>query len=734
MIATLLIYVAGLALLVLAGVALLALLDPRGRWLTPATPAAGAAGIVCLAHFAGYFLAGSATAIVVVVVAAALVVLGVVRRGRPRELRAAFAVSGAEALALGLGALVGLVFLTPVLAIGFPTTIAGEIADGWARAVLAEWLIDNPLRDSITPTGADRPIGTYSDLPPHLGAGFEYLVATMSTLLGRRAYETALPVATLSAPIAMGGWTWLHALIADRRPRAWQVAVLALATVSPLFVLPLGENYLTQCLSLALWPFAMAATLAFLRAPGIASAVLAAAGLAAAASVYPQLIPFIAPPAGLLVLVAARHERLSRPVAIVAASAALGVALLVVAPIELWRAYKSVTLFQGVLGANPGFPLFQAEQDLQLVLGGISQYSMAPTGPGPEIWLLIPSVALMLAVVAVGAMALWTMAARERWPLLALVAGVGAITLVLYVKYKFGDDYGYGTYKALVSGGALLGGLLALALASGTAAWRPGRLAAAGVALAVWASTTSVILQHQRYGLQGFRETERAAIDRLQALPASDVVLVDGAAENDFSFKLRLTAGYVAAATEGRKLEGLGSTSSYFTGGGGDEWRPQRAWRYVLASDAPSAFTAGRRTIWRAPPYRLQEAPELDVTQYVPPGQRFWVTPTDADAGSTDQIAGPVEVIVSNRGAQPANAQLELELEPLEPGRSLTLSADGGEPREVRFSGEQPRSVRYPVTVPAGGTARVTLDPGEPATGEDGKPVPLFSLTGVRAR
>ena len=733
MIATLLIYVAGLALLVLAGVALLALLDPRGRWLTPATPAAGAAGIVCLAHFVGFLLPGSTTALVIVGVVLALVVLGVVRRGRPRALREAFALSGGEALALGLGVFLGFVFLTPVLAIGFPTTIAGEIADGWARSVLAEWLIDNPLRDSVTNIGADRPIGTYSDLPPHLGAGFEYLVATMSTLLGRRAYETALPVATLAAPIAMGGWTWLHALIADQRPRAWQVGVLALATVSPLFVIPLGENYLTQGISLALWPFAMAATLAFLRQPGIASVALAAVALGAAASVYPQLIPFIAPPAGLLVLVAARHERLSRPVAVVAASAALGVALLVVAPIEMLRAYKSVTLFQGILGANPGFPLFQAEQDLQLMLGATSQYSMREGGPGPDLWLLVPSVALMLAVVAVGVSALWTMAARERKLLLALLGGVGGVTLALYVKYKFGDDYGYGAFKAMISGGAVLSGLLAVALASGSAAWRPERLAAAGVALAIWGATTASVLQHQRYGIQGFRETERATMDRLQAIPASDVVLVDGAAENDFSFKLRLTAGYVAAAFEDRKFEGLGSTASYFTGGGADEWRPRRAWRYVLASDAPSAFTAGRRTIWKAPPYRLQEAPELDVTQYVPPGQRFWVTPTDGDSAS-DQIAGPVEVIVSNRGAQAAGAELELELEPLGGTESVTIAAEGGATQEVRFSGRAARTVRHPVRVPAGGTARVTLNPGEPSVGEDGKPVPLLSLTGVRAR
>ena len=144
-------------MLVLAGVALTALLDPRGRWLTPATPAAGAACIVCLAHFAGYVLPGSTTAIVVVVVIVALLVLGVVRRGRPRALREAFALSRGELLALGLGAVLGLLLLTPVLSIGFPTTIAAEIADGWARSVLAEWLIDHPLSDSVTDIGADRP-------------------------------------------------------------------------------------------------------------------------------------------------------------------------------------------------------------------------------------------------------------------------------------------------------------------------------------------------------------------------------------------------------------------------------------------------------------------------------------------------------------------------------------------------------------------------------------------------
>ena len=51
-----------------------------------------------------------------------------------------------------------------------------------------------------------------------------------------------------------------------------------------------------------------------------------------------------------------------------------------------------------------------------------------------------------------------------------------------YVKYKFGDDYGYGAYKTLLSGGALLAGLLMIALASPSARLAaPRRLAAAGL-------------------------------------------------------------------------------------------------------------------------------------------------------------------------------------------------------------------------------------------------------------
>ena len=138
-----------------------------------------------------------------------------------------------------------------------------------------------------------------------------------------------------------------------------------------MFVLPFAENYLTQLVSLSLWPFAIAATISFARRPAVGTALLAAIGLGAVAGVYPQLAPWLGPPALLLVLVVARGVRPA-----LVALGGLALALVIVAPIVLVRAYHSVVLFSGTLDSNPGFPRLQAEQDLGIVLGGVSQFSV----------------------------------------------------------------------------------------------------------------------------------------------------------------------------------------------------------------------------------------------------------------------------------------------------------------------------------------------------------------------
>ena len=722
MLAILLIYLTGLGLCSVAGVAVTASLDPHGRWLTAGAPAAGAALIIVLAFVLGFLLPGSVAAVLVCVVVVMLLALAVWRRGRG-SLRGAIAPSRGELLALGLGAAAGVLLLIPVLSLGFPTTIAPGIADGWARSVLSEWLIDNPLIDSTRTGALARPLGTYSVLPPDLGAGFEYLVTVVSTVTGRRAYQVALPLAAVAAPIAVSGWTQLQSVITQRRPEAWQALLIGTAVAAPMFVLPFAENYLTQLVSLSLWPFAIAATIGFARRPGVGSAALAAVGLGAVAGVYPQLAPWLGPPALLLVLVVARRVRPA-----LAALAGLGLALLIVAPIELVRAYHSIVLFSGTLDSNPTFPRFQAEQDLGIVLGGVSQFSVGGL-PRSQ---LIPVLVLLVGAAAIAVAAVTTSAREERRLMVALGAGVGGVTLATYLKYKVGDEYGYGAYKALISGGALLAGLLMLALASPSARSRSGRVAAAAVCLALWVPVTAQMLQAQRNGAQGFREADNALIPALERLPARTVVLVEGAAPNANSFQLRMTTGYVAATSERRRFDGLGSTSSYFTSAGTGAWRPARPWDVVVVSDAPSAFPAHRRTIWQRPPYRIQAAPPLDVTPYATgPG---WITPP-AGSPPSDFILAPVELIVANRGPRPARAHLDLGLSALQRGRAVVLASEGAASQRLRLRAKGDNgSVDFALTLPARSTARVTLDPGTPVLGGDGQPVPLLSLTRVGVR
>jgi hypothetical protein len=757
MLATSTIYLLGLALCLCAGVGITALVQPQGRWLTPAAPASGAAVIIVLSFAFGFLLPGSTTAILVCVAIGVLLALGVWRRLaraerallRP-ELRGALAISAGEWAVLVLGAVAGMLLLIPVFSIGFPTTIASGIADGWARSVYSEWLIDNPLIDSSRPTAIDRPIGTYSVLPHELGAGYEYLITLVSTLIGRRTYQVAMPVAALAAPIALSGWASLQAVITGSRTKAWQALVLAAAVASPAFVLPLVENYLTQLVSIALWPIAMAATAAFLLRPSIGSAALGAIGLAAVVGVYPPLAPWFGPPALLLVLVGARHVpaaiarrtpprlRLVAPAAV--ACLVLGLALLILAPVELARGYESVVLFSGILVSNQSFPLFQSEQDLAIVLGGASQFSFVPFGAGLSKWQLVPVLILLLGAAAVGVASALTMARQERRLVVALGASVSAITLATYLKYKFGDDYGYGAYKALISGGALLAGLLMVALSSPSARWAPARLAAAGICAAMWVPVTGQMLQRQRDGAQGFRESENALIAALEKLPVKDVVLVEGAAENAQSFQLRQTTGYVAAAFERRTYDGLGSTFSYYTAGGAQPWRPARPWDEVVVSNAPSAFPAHRRTLWERPPYRIQAASLLDVTPFAiapaPPigsganAGRYWITPPPGSPPS-DYIAGRVEVIVANRGEQEVTARLKLRLMALKRDRSVVIASEGNPTERLRLPAKALRSVTHPVVVPAGATVRVTLDPGKPVLGGDGSLTPLVALTRV---
>jgi hypothetical protein len=750
------IYFSVLALFVVTGVAVSALLDPRGRWLTPAAPALGAASIVIAAYLVGYLFDGSAALVAILVLVVAMLAFGLRRRlaggdgGRAgRELRAALRLSRGEASVLALGAGVGLVLLLPVYSLGFPTTLSPDIADGWVRTVLAEWLMDHPLADSAFHVASDRPVGSYSGHPPTLGAGLEYLIGISAHLLGRETYETAGPLTAAGAPVALAGWSYLHAQLTERAPALWQSLVLAAATLSPPFVLPFVENYLTQSFSLALWPFAIAAVYAFVLRRTVGTAVAAGIGCGALAGVYPPMLPWLGPPAVLLVLALAtrpprRAERLSRPwmrraVAPVAALAALGAAVVVVAPIEVYRAYDSVIAYSERLSSNEVFPLLTPAQDLAVLLGGISQFDISPYGQQASDAHVAAVLVLLVGAVAAGLVALWRMPAGPRRAVVALGIGLVGVTLASYYRYKHGNGYGYGTFKTLVSGGALLAGVLAIVLAAERERGRAGSLLAAGVALAVWAPVSAGLLQEQHDGNEGFRDGDRQLIRAIERLPATNRVLVEGAADTETSFHMRMSAGYAASVLD-RPIDGIGTTATYFTGGGSPNWRPSRPWRYVVARAAPSPFSERRRTLRQAGPFLIQDAPAVDVTPYAvsagttgpgSQGHRFWsASPVTAEAPA-DYIGGPVELVVSNRTALARRARLGLDLQALGRTRMLRIASRSDDERRERLREGQTRRVAYALDVPARSTAVIELDPGPPAINADGTIAPIVSLTRV---
>lgn len=743
MAAVLLIYLTAVVVCFVAGVAAAALISPAGRWVSAATVPLGAATIITLAFPFGYLLTAPAVTVVIALVVIAALIAGVALRRRTA--RAGGVVEsrrpgGGDIAALVLGAATGLLLLAPLFSLGFPTTVAISIADGWARSVFVEWVLENPLRDSGVSVGATLPLGTYSTLTPELGAGFEYLAAVVATVLGRRGYEVVLPVAAVAGPIALGGWTTLLQQLVTRRPTVTQVTALAVATASPLFVLTFADNYITQFFSLALWPFAMAAALAFFRGMDLRAALVAGLGLAAVAGTYPPLLPWVVPVVVLLALVTPGRDpgrvALDRATLVATARRAvrrlgvLAVVVAVIAPLALVRAYEAVTNVAG-LRSNAGFPLFQTEHDVALALGGVTQFSLAPFGVDPTPARLVISLVLLLAAAAVGVLAALRAERSARASILALGAGVAAVTLALYWSYKQRDFYGYGAYKTLLSGGTLLAGLLVTVLVLLRRSLWPLGAAMVAICLALWLPLSTDLLERQRDGGQGFRAEDRALGQVLDDLPDDRVVLVEGAIESTDSFRLRMTAGYFLAAASDQPDEGLGSTYTYFAGGGGESWRPNRPWSHVLRLNRPSPFDGGRKPVWREGPFLLAAAPPLDVTPYAV--SKPATDATDVEEGSwalVDPLAperlvtGPVELVVSNRDPTPRTVRLAVEVSSPDGARDVSVAAERRGGTTVRVGPKRRRVIELELDVDARSTALVGLRARRAAGGADA-PAPV---------
>jgi hypothetical protein len=725
MAATVLIYATALLVFAIAGAAVLLLLRRDDARLGSGALPLGACVLALALHWPGYVVAGRIAAVIVLLAAVAALAVAVVRMRRQRVRQP---VRRIDLVIAGTGALAGVVLLFPLFSLGFPTTIAVGIADGFARSVLTEWLMENPLSDSRLAVGTDLPAGSYSALPPELGAGFEYLAGMIATLLRRDAHEVVQVLAATSVPLALCGWVRLLEELTGRRPRLWQVLLLVPVTLAPVAVLAYADDYLTQAFSVGLWPFVAAATVAFFREPSVRSAVVAALGLGAIAAIYPPLLPWTVT----LVLAVALVTRAARPLVL------LGVTVLVLAPLPLLRGWEAVTSVADAR-SNPAFPLLRIREAVDIWLGGLTQFHLPleQTTTTGEL-LLTVGMLLFAVVVALVVLARWPAA---RWTLIALAATVALVSGGLYLKYKFGDEYGYGGYKALLYGGPMFLGLVFVALAEPSRRLLLARGLAAGACVAIWFPVTLNMLNRQQNGGQGFREADHELGKAIEDLPDEAAILVEGAVESQTSFQMRLDTMYFAMAEE-RPILGVGSTYSYGSGGGAPEWRPTRPWTHVVASGPASTFEQDRPLLWESGPYRLMRAPALDATPYAvarpgaealePALRRFWLPPAPDSLEPVDYIAGPVEIVVANRGPRPVDARLRMTLvSSTGTRRTLRLSAPGADEDRWPVDARRPTEATSDVPVAAGATTVVAIDPGPSEVAPTAPLEPLVAVTEI---
>ena len=173
-----------------------------------------------------------------------------------------------------------------------------------------------------------------------------------------------------------------------------------------------------------------------------------------------------------------------------------------------------------------------------------------------------------------------------------------------------------------------------------------------------------------------------------------------------------MTQSYFGEEFAHQNLQGLGTTSSYITPGGQPQWRPTRAWTYVVTIHPQSSpFGTGRTRLWGNSAYTLWKAPEVDVTPY---GQTWY--PKEADgAGVFERTSGNIQLVVSNRSSRDRTVKVRMKAASYGVDRTLTVGPEGQPGTTFTLptkSGLRPIAV--PLRIPAHSAAGIVLtsDPG----------------------
>ncbi len=735
MIAVLAIYVTALLICLLVGIVAGALMDLDGRWLTAWTLPLGAATAIAILYPLGYFMRVPVlTPIFFAIVALGLIAAFVLRlrrvdrnagvsltAARRASVRAAFIPRVADMIVLIGGSLAGVVVLTPLLRLGFPTTIASTNNDGWAYVSNVEWLQTHAFGPRVVPD-AEHPTTfvPFSQLRDGFGLGFELFTSMTMTILRRQAYEMVNAVSAMGVPIAAAGWACLWQAVTERLERS-QAFLALLAVASPVFLLPFTENYTPQFVAICFWPLAAATYVRFARRPSVQHAILAAIASAAVIGVYPPVLPWLIP----LILLGAligggwpgtlsgwrdlrSHVPRVRRYALVLGGFAL--AILVVAPIQLRHALRWFTVHDEAAAGIP-FPRIASDAYLVWSTGTSPVYSYL-TG-SPIAWQVTAAAVLVVPIFVVGLLLPLARGESPKRAILLVTAAAFISTAIVFTAFRVTEELGYGLFKTLVNGGAMLAGLLILSLIPlRTTPRSTVRYVAIGVLVAVWVPVSAQLLQMSHVGSAGFRRTDIELGRALAALPPDSEVLIEGAAEEAGSFQVRMMQAYFGADVGGQDLQGLGTTSSYIAPGGQAEWRPTRAWSYVVTLHPTSKpFGTGRTRVWTNGVYTIWRSPQLDTTPY---GPVWYQAETDA-AGTFEWTAGDVQMVVSNRSPRDRKVVLRMKAASYDVDRTVSIGVDGEPGTTVTLPGRKGlRPIAVPLTLPADSATGIVIasDPG----------------------
>lgn len=304
--------------------------------------------------------------------------------------------------------------------------------------------------------------------------GAEGLLALASSLIGVSAIKLYLyATASLYFAWLAGGWLALKTFVTDRP--GWPAA-LALAGLQPLFAFFYGNSNLPNLLGALTGAAFVIAFERALRGPATGRSERAAyLGLVALSfhgllCAYPEMVPFVLLPAGLLWL---RHGFTAgwRPARVSC--------LLAAGAVVLGTALNPVTAVRAGHGFLASFGMARADQNWANLFNPLELAEYAPALASLSVTgarLLGPFLGWPLTAVFVFALGALLLRARDRFGLLAIFAGSGALLL-----YTVVTGFAYGWQKTVQFSGVFFGmacsAAVVHALATGTARGPAGRWA-----------------------------------------------------------------------------------------------------------------------------------------------------------------------------------------------------------------------------------------------------------------